>query len=310
MLPFPGTIAIVRYPETPGRPESQHPPPGRGIPDSRLVLADQADILLLVPRWRPGSANLEGLAAWHRARGGGATLVVEGSRWTGIAAVDRVRLPGLPYDDFWNVPRLHALGSTRAIEFPGTPPFGTALLDRDGTIIEDRDYLADPEGVSLLPGAVAGLQSFAAHGVRLVVLTNQSGVGSGRISLAQLDMVHDRLRDLLAREGVTLDGIYSCIHPSDAGCACRKPAVGLVQQAVAELGFRLDQAVVAGDKPADLALARGLGVPAFLVATGSGLTTLTERTIQADYVVDGLDELARICLHPAGLAVPAPCPTD
>jgi D-glycero-D-manno-heptose 1,7-bisphosphate phosphatase len=240
------------------------------------------------------------------------TLVTESGRWIGIAAVDRDLLQAPVFDSFANPARLIVLGGprTRAVSFLGRGKPAVALVDRDGTIMVDREYLADPDGVTLLPGAAAGLALFASHGVGLVVLTNQSGVGSGRITPSQLAQVHARLREVLAAEGVALEGIYSCIHATDAGCDCRKPATGLARQAAADLGLALDGAVVAGDKPADVTLARRLGVPAFLVTTGCGESTLVDPAIQADYVVDGLDDMARICLHPAGLATVAPPPND
>ena len=76
-----------------------------------------------------------------------------------------------------------------------------------------------------------------------------------------------------------------------------------------ELGLSLDQAVAVGDKPADLGLARRLGVPGFLVTTSYGAVTLEQGDVPADYVVDGLDDLARISCHPAGLAMAAALPT-
>lgn len=187
------------------------------------------------------------------------------------------------------------------LEWPGPSRPAVALLDRDGTIIEDRQYLADPGGVALLSGAAEGLAALAALGMRLVVLTNQSGVASGRISPAELDAVHARLGALLLERGVRLDGVFACIHAPESGCGCRKPAGGLARQAEAALGISLREALVAGDQASDLELGRRLGVPAFLVATGKGLATLAGGGPPADYLVDDLRQLARIVAHPAGL---------
>ncbi len=309
----PGRIALVTDEDArPARPDASAEAFG-GISIDRLVAPDEASILLLAPPGLGTGHNLAALVGWHRARGGGVTLVTGSERWVGIAAVDRELLQHASLDpDTWNPGSLIALGGPRArtVAFPGHRPLTAVLLDRDGTIIVDRDYLADPERVTLLPGAAAGLRLLASQQLRLVVLTNQSGVGRGRISLAQLGLVHGRLRAVLTAEGIILAGIYSCPHRSDAGCNCRKPATGLALRAASELDFDIEGAVVAGDKPADIALARRLGVPAFLVTTCYGGSTLTDPTIQADYLVDGLDEMARICLHPAGLAVAAPPPND
>ena len=187
----------------------------------------------------------------------------------------------------------------------GVPaPRRVALLDRDGTVIEDRHYLADASGVSLLPGALEGLRALSAAGIMLVILTNQSGVARGRITPAQLDAVHDRLHALLSAGGVTLAGIFSCPHAPGEGCACRKPADGLSRQAAGQLGFRLTESVVVGDKPSDLELGHRLGVPAILVGTGAGPATLQSGAAGADYLVDDLSGLAGLLTHPAGLPVP------
>lgn len=262
----------------------------------------------------PEPVNTEALLAWHRARRGGVTIVVGPAgagaaptpAWGGVAAIDdnpvgdvRATLPHTPTMATW---RQVAGSRLHAIAFPLRPHPSIALLDRDGTIIEDRAYLADPDGVTLLPGAVEGLRQLREAGWCLVVITNQSGIGSGRITPAQLAAVNQRMVALLAVAGVTLDGIYACPHRPDEGCACRKPGTGLADQAAADLGLTLAHSIVVGDKAIDLALARRLGVPAFLVTTGDGATTVAANSVTADYVVDGLDAVARISTHPAGLA--------
>jgi D-glycero-D-manno-heptose 1,7-bisphosphate phosphatase len=301
----PGTVAILEYPI----PETPPARPGvtPSVPASWLAPWEDAEIVLLLPRNGGKGHNLEALAGWHRARGG-VTLLVSHSRWTGIAAVDRSLVAGTLTQGAWSLRRLYALAPPTAVSADMGRAPQTAFLDRDGTIIEDRDYLADPEGVSLLPGAAEGLRMLAADGTKLVVLTNQSGVGSGRITIEQLGRVNQRLREVLEAKGVTLDGIYCCVHRSDAGCDCRKPATGLARRAAADLGIMPDRSLVVGDKASDLGLARALGAPAFLVTTGYGPSTLTDRTVSADYVVDGLDQVARICCHPSGLAVPVEPP--
>ena len=181
----------------------------------------------------------------------------------------------------------------------------TALLDRDGTILEDRHYLADPDGVALLPGAASGLRRLQAAGVTLVVISNQSGVARGLISPAELAAVEERFRSLLATEGVTLAGSYSCPHRAEDGCDCRKPRAGLAQRAAAELGLDLRSCMVVGDQPADIGLARHLGATAVLVRTGRGSATLAAGA-SPDVVVNGLNDLADLCLIPADPLRPSP----
>src|SRR5687768_18257619 len=94
------------------------------------------------------------------------------------------------------------------------------VLDRDGTIVEEREYLSQPEQVKLIPSAGAALRELQQMGFGLVVITNQSGVGRGIFDQDQLDLIHERLKQLLDREGVHLDGLYVCPHKPDDHCSC------------------------------------------------------------------------------------------
>lgn len=126
-----------------------------------------------------------------------------------------------------------------------------AFLDRDGTIIEDRGYLGDPAGVTLLPGAVDALRALRDAGYLLIVITNQSGIARGIFSAGDLARVNARMRELLAAEGVTLDGLYFCPHGPDDACACRKPLPGMLHAAAEEHGIDLAASVSIGDQPRD-----------------------------------------------------------
>jgi D-glycero-D-manno-heptose 1,7-bisphosphate phosphatase len=172
-----------------------------------------------------------------------------------------------------------------------------ALLDRDGTIIAERHYLATPDGVELLPGAVEGLRRLAALGIGLVVVSNQSGLSRGYFDQVTLDAIHERLRELLAQGGVTLDGIYVCPHTEEHACDCRKPRPGLVRQAAAELGFDPAEAFVLGDKACDVDLGRAVGATTVLLRTGYGQRMPAEVHARADYVVDDLREAAEVVLR-------------
>jgi D-glycero-D-manno-heptose 1,7-bisphosphate phosphatase len=169
-----------------------------------------------------------------------------------------------------------------------------ALLDRDGTIIAERHYLATPDSVELLPGAVEGLRLLAGLGIGLAVVSNQSGLSRGYFDQGALDAIHERLRQLLAQGGVTLDGIYVCPHTEKQACACRKPRPGLVQQAAAELGFDPAEGFVLGDKACDIDLGRAVGATSFLVRTGYGDQMPAEVQARAAYVVADLREAAGV----------------
>lgn len=168
------------------------------------------------------------------------------------------------------------------------------LLDRDGTIIQERHYLSDPDQVELLHGAADGLRRLSVIGLGRIVITNQSGIGRGFFDAAQLALIHRRLCDLLAQEGVYLHGIYHCPHTPADGCPCRKPKPGLVARAAVEWPFDPQRAFVIGDKPCDIELGQRIGATTFLVRTGYGAQVATEATVSPDYIVDGIREAALI----------------
>jgi D-glycero-D-manno-heptose 1,7-bisphosphate phosphatase len=151
---------------------------------------------------------------------------------------------------------------------PGRP---AAFLDRDGTIIHDRGYPRDPALVELLPGAAHGLRTLRARGLLLVVVSNQSGLARGRVTSAEAEAVHRRFVERLAEDGVVLDAAYYCPHGPDDGCACRKPAPGLLLRAASELGIDLERSFMAGDKDSDVEAGRRAGCAALRFRTWSRL---------------------------------------
>jgi D-glycero-D-manno-heptose 1,7-bisphosphate phosphatase len=166
------------------------------------------------------------------------------------------------------------------------------VLDRDGTIIEEKNYLSDPEDVKLLPGAAAALRELQQMGFGLVVITNQSGIGRGFFDRERLKQIHHRLEDMLEAEGVRLDGIYACPHTPEDDCSCRKPKLGLLQKAAGDLGFSVENSIVIGDKASDIEMGRAAGALTFLVRTGYGPNF--ERNSTADFVVENLVSAAEL----------------
>ena len=147
-----------------------------------------------------------------------------------------------------------------------------AFLDRDGTIIAERDYLADPAGVELLPGAIAGLRALRAAGYTLVLVSNQSGIARGLYGIAEYQAVQARLRDLLRQDDVATAASYYCPHHPDftGPCDCRKPAPGLYRRAAADLDLDLARSLFVGDKLSDVLPAATFGGTGLLVRTGYG----------------------------------------
>ncbi|EGB16577.1 histidinol-phosphate phosphatase family protein [Pseudodesulfovibrio mercurii] len=162
------------------------------------------------------------------------------------------------------------------------------LLDRDGTIIKDKHYLHDPEGVELLPQAAEGLKRLQGMGFGLAVLTNQSGVARGYYDEDAVHACNQRMVDLLAEQGVTIDGVFYCPHQPQDKCNCRKPNPGLMLQAAAELDFDPAHAFMIGDKAADISLGRNTGAATILVRTGKGAAQEAKCGPLADHVCDDL----------------------
>ena len=157
-----------------------------------------------------------------------------------------------------------------------------AFLDRDGTLIEDSHYLAKPEAIRILPGAVDAVKQLNAAGVVVVIVTNQSGIARGLMTEDDYTKVATRLVALFADAGAKIDASYHCPHlPGITGaCDCRKPALGMYVEARDALGLDTATSLFAGDRFRDVAPGIALGGRAILVPssqTPHGDLTLAER---------------------------------
>ena len=149
-----------------------------------------------------------------------------------------------------------------------TPLAGvTVFLDRDGTLNPDPGYIRSPEQFELFPGVPEALARLTRAGARLVLVTNQSGIGRGYFSVADLEQIHAKLRRLVGEAGVSFEGIYFCPHHPDEACHCRKPEPGMVEQAVKDLDIDLSRSYFIGDHAKDMELARRIGARRVLVET-------------------------------------------
>jgi HAD superfamily hydrolase (TIGR01662 family) len=137
------------------------------------------------------------------------------------------------------------------------------LLDRDGTLVHDVPYNGDPAAVAPMPGARQALDRLRAEGIPIAVISNQSGIGRGLLSTAEVAAVNARIESLLG----PFDGWFVCPHTDEAGCECRKPAPGLVRQAAAQLGVPAERCVVIGDIGSDVESATAAGAASILVPT-------------------------------------------
>lgn len=137
------------------------------------------------------------------------------------------------------------------------------LFDRDGTLVHDVPYNGDPTLVAPVDGAAEALDRLRALGVRVGVVSNQSGVGSGRLTHEQVEAVNRKVQDLLG----PFDVWRYCPHARDEGCDCRKPAPGMVKDACEELDVAPERTVVVGDIGSDVEAAEAAGARAILVPT-------------------------------------------
>jgi D-glycero-D-manno-heptose 1,7-bisphosphate phosphatase len=146
------------------------------------------------------------------------------------------------------------------------------FLDRDGTIIEDAGYVSDPRKVRLLPGAAEGIRQLNERDFLVLVVTNQSGIARGLLSLDDYRATERRLDELLAAEKAAVDGHYFCPHlPEVSGpCECRKPGTLLYRQAADRFGVDLTRSWWVGDRVRDLLPAKALGGKGILMLTGAG----------------------------------------
>ena len=181
-------------------------------------------------------------------------------------------------------------------------------MDRDGTINEEVGYVNHLERFFLLPRAGQAIRLLNQHGLKAVVITNQSGVARGYFPESLIHDVHRRMEGLLEREGAYLDGIYYCPHHPDAGsppyrqkCRCRKPDTGLVEEASKTLDLDCSKSYVVGDRGKDLEFAYRIGAKGVLVLTGYGRGESeycqNQWKVKPDYVAQDLYEAVQWILR-------------
>lgn len=171
------------------------------------------------------------------------------------------------------------------------------FLDRDGTLIEDRHYLRDPDQVHLLPRAADAVRRLNTAAIPAVVVTNQSGIARGVLTEADYAATVRRLDELLAAAGARLDGHYHCPHLPDVTgpCDCRKPGPLLYERAARDLDLDLAASWWVGDRERDLGAADRFGGRAILVLTGAGPDESREpRDVPRPEAADLLAAVARI----------------
>ncbi|HCC47705.1 MAG TPA: D,D-heptose 1,7-bisphosphate phosphatase [Elusimicrobia bacterium] len=165
------------------------------------------------------------------------------------------------------------------------PPAPTAFLDRDGTINKNREgsYITTPAQLKIYAKAPAAIKLISAKGYRVVVLTNQSGIGRGYMTLAASRRINLKLLRELRKAGAGVDAVYFCPHAPGENCSCRKPKPGLILEAEKDSPADLPRSFMAGDKKCDLELARRAGIKGRLVLTGQWRSSLGPAAAKKGY---------------------------
>jgi len=148
------------------------------------------------------------------------------------------------------------------------------ILDRDGVINYDSDqFIKNPDEWRPIPGSLEGIARLNQAGYRVVVASNQSGVGRGLFDTAMLNRIHAKMHKLTAQAGGRIEAVFFCPHPADAGCACRKPKPGLFEEISQRYHLNMHGVPTIGDSLRDLVAAQAVGARAMLVLTGKGEKT-------------------------------------
>ncbi|NSW52281.1 MAG: HAD-IIIA family hydrolase [Anaerolineae bacterium] len=148
------------------------------------------------------------------------------------------------------------------------------FLDRDGVIIENREnYIRSCADVIFIPGALSALRAMACSPFKIVVITNQSVIGRGLISLTQGELINEYVLTCITEAGGRIDAVFMCPHTPDDYCDCRKPQPGLIMQAASALELDLRRSYLVGDALSDIVAGRAAGVmESVLIRTGRGAT--------------------------------------
>ncbi|MDT3779544.1 HAD family hydrolase [Nitrospira sp. MA-1] len=164
------------------------------------------------------------------------------------------------------------------------------FLDRDGTLNHDTGYVTTPEQLVLFPGVPEAIARLNQLGAMVLLVTNQSAIGRGMMTIEGLEAIHERLAEMIRPYGAWIDGIFFCPHHPQDGCECRKPKAGLINQAVNRFALDVSQCYLVGDKRSDLEAAQTASVPGVLVMTSTYSADVVRARdagqVQLDYIAD------------------------
>jgi D-glycero-D-manno-heptose 1,7-bisphosphate phosphatase len=167
----------------------------------------------------------------------------------------------------------------------------TVFIDRDGTLIEEVNFLHRVEDLQYFPFTDEAIRLLKANGFLVVLVTNQSGIGRGVYTENEMHTIHTQIQTDLTEK---LDAIYFCPHLPNEGCACRKPNLGMIEAATADLPIDLENSWMIGDKALDVELGKNAGIKTVLVLTGYGKKHLENLKRKPDFIVENLREAVKV----------------
>lgn len=160
------------------------------------------------------------------------------------------------------------------------------VLDRDGVINHDSDqFIKSPDEWTPIPGSLEAIARLNQAGYRVVVATNQSGIGRGLFDISMLNAIHNKMHRALAQAGGRIDAVFFCPHSGDSQCECRKPRAGMLQEIGRRFGVDLTGVPALGDSLRDLQAAETVGAQPMLMLTGKGEKTLREGGFPVNTVI-------------------------
>jgi len=178
------------------------------------------------------------------------------------------------------------------------------ILDRDGVINHDSDqFIKSPEEWKPIRGSLEAIASLNQWGYRVVVATNQSGVGRGLFDMDTLNAIHEKMQKALAQAGGRIDAVFFCTHINGDHCACRKPKPGMYNEISLRYNTSLAGVPVVGDSLRDLVAATAVGAQPMLVMTGKGAKTADDPELPPGTLI--FTDLAAVAAHLAGQDPPS-----
>ena len=164
------------------------------------------------------------------------------------------------------------------------------FLDRDGTINTEVDYLSTVKNLRLIKNTAKAIRILNQNRIKVIIVTNQSGISRGLFSIDDLDNIHNELKRKLRRRGAYIDAIYYCPHHPDEECSCRKPKNGMFKLAAKDFDLKLNKCYIIGDKLTDIKAAHNIYAKGILVRTGYGKSEQNKLRGEADIMPDHIAE--------------------